>query len=106
MLFMNSFEIDEAVEKYREHPVLGPAAQLLASVRDVADQNSDGWAYWPVPCRATRALQELLQQGPTKSLTELRQQFRVAVIPIKAFYTRRRSELPNGKISFPVIKET
>ena len=63
-MFMNTWEIDEAVDLFRTHPLLGPATRTLANLRDHADHNSDGWAYWPKPARAAKQLQELIHYTP------------------------------------------
>ncbi len=60
MKFMNTWEIDEAAACFQSHPVLGPATRALAALRDAADENSDGWAYWPKPCRSAVRLMELI----------------------------------------------
>ena len=46
MLFMNTYEIDEAVDHYEHHPILARATRLLADLRNIVNANSDGWAYW------------------------------------------------------------
>lgn len=83
MLFMNRWEIDESVERYRNHPVLSRATRFLAEFRDETDANSDGWCYWPLPVRAAARLMTLIQSGDA---TE--SQFKSALGPIKSFYTR------------------
>jgi hypothetical protein len=104
MKFMNTWEIDEAAGRHREHPVLGPATQTLANLRDAANQNSDGWAYWPKPCRAAKKLQELIsgdgtwyyifdRERPDATLAKLQ----AAYTPIKAFRTR-------SGISFEIVE--
>jgi hypothetical protein len=94
MKFMNSWDIDRAVALRAWHPVLGPAARTLRNLRDAADANSDGWAYWPKPARAARKLMELLEgngkfdvvYGPRDDVTVA--QLRSAYSPIKAFRTK------------------
>jgi hypothetical protein len=95
MKFMNGCEIEEAVARYATHPFLGPATRTLQSLRDAADANSDGWAYWPKPARAAARLMELIERDGAARYrfdqdrkdvtgTELRK----AYAPIKAFRTR------------------
>jgi hypothetical protein len=95
MKFMNWWDIEESVDRYATHPVLGPATRTLQGLRDAADANSDGWAYWPKPARAAARLMELIerdgtaryrfdQQREDATETELRKAYR----PIKAFRTR------------------
>lgn len=96
MHFMNTYEIDEARARFRGHPVLGPATQTLANLRDVADANSDGWCYWPKPARSADKLMTLIEnrlsawrrcedEPDTAMLTA---ELRKAYSPIKAFRTR------------------
>lgn len=97
MLFMNEYEIDDALARYRGHPVLGPATQTLANLRDAANANSDGWAYWPKPCRAAKKLQELIQGERLSRFDDERADatpalLRAAYTPIKTFRSRQGLE--------------
>ena len=65
MRFMNHWDIDEACQRWANHPVLGPASQTMRNLRDVADANSDGWAYWPKPARSAAKLMELIEGNGT-----------------------------------------
>lgn len=92
---MNTYDIDEARARYRSHPVLGPATMTLANLRDAADANSDGWAYWPKPARASRLLMELIERDGTARyrFDDDREdatggELRKAYAPIKALRTR------------------
>lgn len=95
MRFMNTYDIEDARVRYARHPLLGPATKTLASLRDAADENSDGWCYWPKPARAAARLMEVIERDGTSryrfdderadvTLAELRK----AYAPIKAFRTR------------------
>lgn len=94
MLFMNEYEIENAVMRYSlqdDEPVLGPAALTLRNLMDWTNRNSDGWCYWPKPCRAAKALQSLFprrwdDEPPTV------EQYRKALVPIKAFRTRQGAD--------------
>lgn len=91
MLFMNHYEIEDAVGRYADDPVLGPAARTLASLMDWTNRHSDGWAYWPKPCRAAAKLQALFprrwdDESPTV------EQYKAALRPIKAFRTRQGAD--------------
>jgi hypothetical protein len=95
MMFMNTWEIDDAVRTFADEPVLGAAARTLANLRDAADENSDGWAYWPKPCRAAAKLQGLLEAAVTNQYRQDRSyvsptaaDLRKALSPVKAFRTR------------------
>lgn len=85
MLFMNDSDIEQACARYRHHAVLGPASRFLSQLADETNQHSDGWCYWPLPCRAARKLQELIQAGGNPTQEQLQR----ALVPIKSFYTRR-----------------
>jgi hypothetical protein len=97
MRWMNTYEIDEAVPRWRRHLVLGPATRTLANLRDAADANSDGWCYWAAPARAAARLMELIERDgthryrfddrrPDATVVELR----TALRPIKAFRSRTK----------------
>ena len=95
MRFMNTYDIAESRARYASHPILGPATRTLANLERAADENSDGWCYWPKPARAAARLMELIERDGTAryrfdderadaTLEELRAAYR----PIKAFRTR------------------
>lgn len=94
MRFMNHWDIDEAVVRWADHPVLGPASRTLRNLRDAADANSDGWCYWPKPVRSANKLMVLIEGdgtweyrfGDRDDATAAK--LRAAYSPIKAFRTR------------------
>lgn len=93
MLFMNEYDIESAFRMFNDNPILGPACQTLDNLRVWANNHSDGWAYWPKPCRAAKQLQELLSsvdrfqyQGLSEVTAE---DVKKAYRPIKAFLTRQ-----------------
>ena len=97
MRFMNDYEIAAAVQVYQDHPVLGPASRTLANLAFWTDNNSDGWAYWPKPCRAAAKLQELIQgDGTWQARTDLSratpEALTAALRPVKAFRTRQGAD--------------
>ena len=75
MKFMNACEIDVAWNRWQSHSVLGPATQTLVNLRDAADDNSDGWCYWPKPARAARQLMELIDSGNDATVARLRKAY-------------------------------
>jgi len=96
-MWMNEWEIDEAVDRYRDHPVLGPATRTLSNLRDATNRNSDGWPYWQKPSRAAKRLMELIQgygldprnvRFDRERADATVAKLRVAYSPIKAFRTR------------------
>lgn len=87
MLFMNEYEIDEAVHRYAtnpNYPVLSAAVQTLANLKNWANSISDGWCYWPKPVRAARQLQELIQKRAEPTVAE----YTKALTPIKRLLTK------------------
>ena len=107
MRFMNEYQIQESLERWAWHPVLGPATETLAGLRVAVNQNSDGWAYWPKPTRAAAKLMELIDgdgtsefhrgDRPDATVAKLK----AAYVPIKAFRTRC---LKNGmKLDFEIV---
>jgi hypothetical protein len=104
---MNEGEIEDAVRRYRTHPVLGPATQTLSSLRMTVNINSDGWASWGAAVRAAGKLMELIEGDGTNAfrtggrLDATEPRLRAAYSPIKAFRTRC---LKNGvKLDFEIV---
>jgi hypothetical protein len=92
--FMNEGDIEDAAWRWRDHPILGPATRTLANLKDAANANSDGWAYWPKPARAAAKLMELIEgdgtrrffQEPREDATEA--VLKKALAPVRSFRTR------------------
>ena len=63
MIYMNEYEIEDAKRRFAAHPILGPATKTLANLCEWTNANSDGWPFWPKPCRAAAKLQELIMGG-------------------------------------------
>jgi len=91
MMWMNSYEISEALVRFENHPVLSKAARLLDMLREETDNHSDGWHSWPRPARAAERLMVLLKSGRG---TE--QDLKLAVRPIKAFPDPLRQQVRPG----------
>ena len=94
MLFMNEMEIEDAVRRYRDHELLGPATRTLQNLCDAVNRNSDGWPYWSKPVRAAEKLQQLIQgeDRRTAYFDEVREDvtadgLKKAYAPIKRFRT-------------------
>ena len=98
MMFMNTWDIEEAAEKHKAHPILGPATKLLSDLRDMVNSCSDGWAYWPAPVRSAKLLMTMIQENRDPSKNDLKR----AVAPIKAFITRESKQLKGKTVTFPV----
>ena len=92
---MNRYEIEDAVRQYADDPVLGPASRTLHNLMVWTNRNSDGWAYWPKPCRAAARLQALIQDAhPFRhNRTEATVEgYKAALRPIKSFRTRQGAD--------------
>lgn len=90
MKFMNDHEISQTLAHFTFHdrPNLQRGSAVLVNLRDWANRNSDGWAYWPKPARAARQLMELLSERHyVADITEA--ELKTALRPIKSFLTRQ-----------------
>ena|SRR5271165_5007781 len=98
MLYMNEHEITIASDRFTDHPILGRAARFLAWFRDEVNEHSDGWPYWKPPVRAAAKLMTLILHPEQATEASLK----VAITPIKTFYTRRGTaagmKFPEGVI--------
>ena len=98
MAWMNQWEIENLNDRFNDvdTPNLFRATQVLSRLAAWANQNSDGWVYWPKPARAASSLMGLLER---KEQEQRRGNFEVtdltnaeltkALSPIKAFLTRQ-----------------
>ena len=90
MLFMNTWEIEGAVLRYKNHPVLSKATRYLQRWEAVVNANSDGWAYWSGGPNAAKQLMLLIQNPDTATEAALKK----ALGPIKATCTRKKLPCP------------
>lgn len=97
-MFMNTFEIEDAVRRHAGHPVLSRASIILLGLSSLADACSDGWCYWRKPVLAARKLMELVEYGSKVEPT--RENFKKALVPIKAFLTRNAAVLRGETVDF------
>lgn len=92
MRFMNEYDIEDAVLRYRDYPVLGPASQTLENLMHATNAMSDGWCYWPKPARAAAKLMELIEGDPQDRYSNrddtTPKAYAAALTPIKALRTR------------------
>ena len=101
MLFMNEYEINAAVDRFSNHPVLSKATKFLAKFRDEVNANSDGWPYWSRPVVSAKKLMTIIMHP--EQATE--QSLKAAITPIEAFYTRHGAKagmlFPKGILEEP-----
>lgn len=96
-VWMNEYDIDDAIRTLGDDPVLGKAVRFLAEFRDEVNSHSDGWAYWRAPAAAAGQLMALIQAGmdikrgrggiEPQQITD--KSIAKAMGPIKSFMTRR-----------------
>lgn len=98
-MWMNEYDIEDAVRQFRGDPVLGAGAQTLANLVEWTNANSDGWPYWQKPARAADRLMSLIQDeqralrgGPALDEVAVKALYKKALVPIKAFRTRQGAD--------------
>lgn len=99
MKFMNDWDLMQARARFtRSGRVPNRLALVLVvdNLREQTNMVSDGWAYWPKPCRAAAKAMALIEstaypeyeRREQEDITEA--EMLAAVRPIKAFLTRHR----------------
>ena len=94
-MFMNEYEIDEAVERHGIARMgysvpLHRATLLLRNYKNAVNSMSDGWPYWSPASRAARRLMELIQHPPATE-AERYADLAAAERALKSFCTRHAS---------------
>ena len=94
LLYMNDYDIQNALDHFQSDPTLGPAVRFLSAFKEEVDSHSDGWAYWKAPVAAAGQLMTLIQNAMNGARTGKRtpvtpQDIAKAMAPIKAFMTRK-----------------
>jgi hypothetical protein len=95
---MNEFDIECARRRFTRActPNRLALVMVVEHLAEWANNNSDGWAYWPKPCRAAEQVISLIE---SRTYAENKAQediditdavMRAAVKPIKAFLTRHK----------------
>jgi hypothetical protein len=106
---MNQHDIELLAKNKHECPNVQKAVGLLYRLLLYVNQNSDGWAYWPIPSQASQPLQQLLKDrcgnlwyDTTGTITN--EELKKAVSPIKRMATiQRKKQLSYGnKFEFDV----
>ena len=87
-MFMNRWDIEEAIDRHQSYTVRWKAARVIKHLADQADQVSDGWVYWPKPSRAAAKMAEIARHPGYGPLDATEADYRKALGPIKAFYTK------------------
>jgi len=97
MKYMNTYDIELALETALRFnlPNLIEANYQLIRLVNWTNSNSDGWAYWPKPCRAAKSLMELIETVDPygwehEDIDE--SDLKRALTPIKSFFTRHGTD--------------
>jgi hypothetical protein len=109
MTWLNHYEIDNAVTRYVDDPVLGPAARYLSDLRDLIDTNSDGWSSWIAGPKAASKLCEIIQKANRARFDErgytepTLADVRKAITPIKSMIGRWNAGQYGRLLHGPVV---
>lgn len=94
MKYMNDYDLDRAerVARLNNWPNRAALVGVVSNLRGWTNLNSDGWAYWPKPCRAAAsAMTEITGDGTNAADQRpdcTQAQARKVCRPIRAFLTR------------------
>lgn len=108
---MNDYDIEEAAERFADHPLLGPATATLDNLRRAVNRNSDGWPYWRAPSAAAAKLMKLIEGDRTRSRFDDEREdvtekaLKAAYVPIKSFRTRHAKDGIDFEIVEPWVKK-
>lgn len=96
MRYMNDFDLARACQRYTEErtPRRLALTLVVTALAEQTNRVSDGWAYWPKPCRAADKAISLIEstaypeyeRRQREDITEA--EFKAALTPIKSFLTR------------------
>lgn len=97
MLYMNDYDLGFARARFTRasKPNRLALVMVVDNLREWANENSDGWAYWPKPCRAAAKAMALIESRTNAENDEQERhditdaEMTAAVKPIKAFLTRQ-----------------
>lgn len=93
---MNQAEIEWVAGRVHACPNVRKGVQLLFRLMQATNEQSDGWAYWAAPSKASEKLQKLLatagnlSHGTNGTIT--RAELNAAIAPIKAMVTRQKKK--------------
>lgn len=88
MSWMNSSDVDAAVERCRSVSHLRMGALFLRDFMDLIDDISDGWAYWSYGTHCSNDLQELMRRAPCAQRDTTRAQVHAAMDKVATFLRR------------------
>ena len=113
MTFMNDYDLDYARARFTRASKPNRLALVLVvdKLREWADQNSDGWAYWPKPARAAANAISYIESR-TNQHNQMQERYditdgemRLAVRPIKVFLTRQKVPADQRELILRAVEE-
>jgi hypothetical protein len=107
-MFLNQYDIEHIARQNHTCPNVRKGVKLLAALVESVNAQSDGWAHWPAPSRASESLVQLLQStgnlnyGSRGTITDA--QLKAAVAPIRRMVTcQKKKQAQHGnKFDFDV----
>lgn len=117
MRYMNDYDLEHARSRFTRASCPNRLGLVLVvdALREWSDTVSDGWAYWPKPCRAASSAMALIESRTSRENDEQEEnditdaELAAAVRPIKAFLTRcareRHGLYPNRMMVTPEERE-
>lgn len=93
-MMMNQSDIEWAASQQHACPNVRKGLRLLLRLMHAVNEQSDGWAYWSAPSKASEKLQTLLQSagnlhhGTHGTITA--DQLKKAIMPIRSMVTRQK----------------
>ena len=113
MKYMNEVDIHMAKRRFtRGHtPYRAALVFTVTELRDWADLNSDGWAYWRKPVQAAqRAISHIASTTNEENDRRVREdisleEFKAAIRPIKSFLTREKVSDADRKLILSAVDE-
>lgn len=112
MKFMNDYDLEMARSRFTHASVPNRLALVMVvdNLREWADDHSDGWAYWPKPCRAAERAMSLIESRTNREndaqeaedITDA--EMLAAVRPIKAFLTRVKATPEHREIILRAVQ--
>lgn len=106
MRYMNDYDLEQARRRFTGQTMPNRLALVMVvdNLREWADTVSDGWAYWPKPCRAASRAMELIDSSTFRETEDIDEETMLrAVQPIKAFLTRCARERHGLHPSRPMV---
>lgn len=102
MKFWNQYEVESAARATHACPNVRKGVKLLLKLMESVNEQSDGWAYWNAPIKASEKLMTLLETAGNMDGLAVRplsygtrgtitaEALKKAIAPIRAMVTRQK----------------